>query len=106
MYLMKPSSVIWLLPLALLALIVYVGASALRVAPRPPERPPVAGDPLAATFPRTIVENGGHEVVIRTRPMRIVPSDCGPADMLAALVEPQRIAALPQTVDTYGAAQE
>ena len=103
---MKLSSMIWLLPLALLALIVYVGASALRGAPRTVEKPPVAADPNAAEFPRTLIENGGHEVVIQTRPMRIVPSDCGPADMLSALVDPTRIAALPQTVDTYGAAQD
>src|SRR5476651_2441504 len=101
---MKIGSLLWLLPLALIALIVYVSASAIRIEQRPPEKPPAPLDANAAIFPRTIVENNGHEVVIRAKPVRIVPSDCGPADILSELVDPSRIAALPQTVDNYGAA--
>src|SRR5689334_18560038 len=66
---MKISSLLWLLPLALLALIVYVSASAFSGAQRPPEKAPVADDPHAAAFPRTIVENGGRKVTIAARPM-------------------------------------
>ena len=104
---MKLSSLVWVLPLALLGLVLYIGISALRAAPQGPEKPPaVQTNTSENAFPRTVVESNGHEVVIKSRPMRIVPSDCGPADMLAAVVDPKQIAALPDTVDTFGGATE
>ena len=102
----KLSSLVWLLPLALLALVLYIGVSALHGHASGPEKPPVAVDVNAAKYPRTIEESGGHRVVIPARPMRIVASDCGPADMLTALVDSSRIAALPGPVEAYGGAQE
>ena len=105
---MKLSSLLWLLPLALLGLVVYVSFSALRADPRGPEKPPVVVQPNSgeAAYPRKIVESNGHEVIVKSRPLRIVPSDCGPADMLAAVVDPKMIAALPDTVDTFGGASD
>jgi iron complex transport system substrate-binding protein len=103
---MKFSWLLWLLPLTLLGLVVYVGIAALHNDVRPPAKAPTVVDGSASGFPRTLIQEGGREVVIKARPTRVVPSDCGPADMLAALIEPGRMAALPGPVDTWGGATD
>ena len=103
---MKLGWLVWLLPLGLLGLVVYVGAAAMRDRPHVPAVAPTVVDAGNGSFPRTLIQDGGREVVIRSRPLRIVPSDCGPADMVAVLVDPSRIAALPGPVDNYGGATE
>jgi iron complex transport system substrate-binding protein len=95
----------WVFPAALLALFIYIAWSALTGQPRHESaNPTVTVNPQG--FPRTIIEDSGRKIIIPARPDRILPSDCGPSDILTALVDPKRIIALPQAVDGYGGAME
>src|SRR5688572_30532309 len=87
---------LWLVPLGLLALIAWVVAAALTVERTPPALAPVIQN---STFPLTIIEDDGRKVVIPAKPMRIVVSNAGLADIVAELVEPERIVGVPFTVD-------
>ncbi len=93
----------WLIPAALLTLIVLTVLSALHAERRSPPLPP---NPALGEFPRTILTDGGGKVVVRARPMRIVAGDAAAADVLAALVEPGRIAAVPAQVASYAGSAE
>jgi iron complex transport system substrate-binding protein len=97
-------ALLWLIPVALLALLVVVVAAALQTAERPEAQAPVVS---GGGFPVTVVEPGGQRVlVIHARPERIVAADAGMADVLSALVEPSRIVAVPDTVEGYAAQRE
>jgi iron complex transport system substrate-binding protein len=94
---------LWLVPAALLAAVAYVFVAALQAEPAQPPQAPVA---LGHTYPLTIEEPGGRTVVIPAKPVRIIPADAGTADILSALIEPTRFAAVPATVDSFGCARE
>lgn len=98
-------ALLWLVPLGLAAALAYLFVAALKAGPR---APPIAVAPVAqsASFPATILEPGGRKVVVPSKPTRIVAADAGTADMLAALVEPERIAAVPFTVDGFAGNRE
>jgi iron complex transport system substrate-binding protein len=100
----KLSFLWWLFPVALLTLVVWVGISALGSGPRAEHKAPVSEG--QKDFPRTIIVDSGRKVVIPTRPVHILASDCATADVLVGLVDPQRIAAIPQAVNDYGGAAE
>ena len=91
-------ALLWLLPLGLLALLGTVVFQALHA--EPPSGTPAAAVSRGA-FPRTIREATGQSITIPTRPKRIVCADTGCADVLAALCEPGRIAALPDLAGQY-----
>ena len=100
---------LWLVPAALLGVIGYVLFQTLGAdtRPVPAPAPPVAQpQPQPLGFPRTLADDSGRKLVLPAKPVRIVPGDTGMADILSALVESQRIAALPVWVDTYGGARE
>lgn len=71
----------------------------------PDERPETAQVPdervAVAGFPRDVEFLAGHRVTIKTRPERIVPASAATVDYLAALVEPSRIAGVPNTALEY-----
>jgi iron complex transport system substrate-binding protein len=96
------SPVLWLVPIALLAALIWVFSAALST---PPLAPSKTNTVSGTDFPLTIEETNGNKVVIPALPRRIVAADAGTADVLAALVEPERIVAVPFTVlDFSGAA--
>ncbi|MCY3023183.1 MAG: ABC transporter substrate-binding protein [Planctomycetota bacterium] len=89
--------------MALLGAVVYVFAAALRAEPAPPPQAPVV---LSRGYPLTVEEPGGRKVVIAAQPERILPADSSTADILAALVEPRRMVAVPATADSFAGARE
>lgn len=56
-------------------------------------------------FPVVVEDAAGRRVVLPARPERIVPATAGAFDLLAALVEPGRLAAIPATSVAYGSLQ-
>jgi len=93
---------IWLVPCALLAALAWICIAAISTPPPPVQTPHAMG---GSSFPLTIEEANGNKVVIPAMPRRIIPADAGTADVIAALVEPERITAVPFTVlDFSGAA--
>jgi len=94
---------LWLVPLGMLGLVVTIGVAALKI--EPPEKLP---GPRATTgaYPRTITEPSGRNVILPTRPERIVIGEAGSADVLSEVLDPRRIAAWPFTVDQWGGNQE
>jgi iron complex transport system substrate-binding protein len=94
---------LWLVPAILLALIVWIVATALNVERTSPTHPPVVQN---SSFPLTIIEDDGRKVVIPAKPMRIVVSNAGLADIVAELVAPERIVGVPFTVDDFAGAVE
>lgn len=95
----------WLLVAVLAALVLllgWVGWSALQPIPQGsiPATAPGAG------YPRSVQLPGGKSVVIPTRPGRIVASNSGAADILSALVDAKRLAAVPVQVETFAASRE
>jgi iron complex transport system substrate-binding protein len=92
---------LWVVPLLMLAALVYLVASALTSPPPPPPTPPVAQN---SGFPLTIKESGGRTVVIPKMPQRIIATNAGMADLLVEIVHIDRIAALPSTVHEFGGA--
>lgn len=97
------TSLLWLIPVALLGAVVYVVVAALQAEQPPPAKAAVV---LSSSYPLTIEEAGGRRVVIAAKPGRIIPADSGMADILSALVEPRRIVALPVTVEQFGGARD
>ena len=94
---------LWLIPAALFGLIIYQLISAIKSGTmRPPKAPAVSSGP----FPRTLLEDNGHQVLIPAKPMRIIAGNAGAADVLVALVEPARMAGMSSTVDQYGGEKE
>ncbi|MGD0091253.1 MAG: ABC transporter substrate-binding protein [Planctomycetota bacterium] len=91
---------LWSVPLVLLAAVVYVFAAALQ---SPAGTGSQASNPGRGREKSAPLPAGQ---ALPARPMRILPADCGMADILAALVEPQRLAAVPATVDGYAGAKE
>ena len=94
------SLALWLIPAAMLCLVIYIFVNALSA-----PRLAVACAPQLASgdFPRTLTESSGKKVLIASRPMRIIPANSGMADIAVALVEPSRIAAVSSTVDEFAA---
>jgi len=97
------SRLLWLAPVVLLGLIAYVVMLALNAESRPAPLPPVA---IAEGYPLTLVEADGRHVIIPRKPVRIIATNAGMADILAALVPPERIAGVPDTVDGFAGAKE
>jgi iron complex transport system substrate-binding protein len=95
--------VLWVVPVVLLASVVYLIAAAL-TAPLPP--PPIAPTASSADFPVTITESGGRKVVIQEMPKRVLATNSGLGDVLVELISPERIAGLPNTVTEFGGARE
>ena len=93
---------LWLVPVGMLALVVSIGVSALKI--EPPARLPGASATTGA-FPRTITEPSGRQVVIPARPERVFIGEAGSADVLSEILDPKRIAAWPFTVDKWAGNQ-
>lgn len=101
---MKASRLLgWLVPLALLGVIVWGVRDTLagrRAAPGAAAEAPAPG------FPRTITLPDGGRLTLAAPPHRIVPASSGLADLVCALVLPERIAALPTQVRDYSGLRE
>jgi iron complex transport system substrate-binding protein len=101
------AAALWLVPIILIAVLGYVLQQALSGEKTPPPKPPIITDGAnAGGFPRTITDDSGSKVVITSKPMRIVAGDAGCYDVLCALIEPSRFAAIPFTVQDYAGAKE
>ena len=63
--------------------------------PPPPSEPVAAGDESAPGFPREVELWNGSGFSVGAPPVRIVPASATAVDLVAALVEPERIAGFP-----------
>jgi iron complex transport system substrate-binding protein len=75
--------------LALLALIALASLLACRSAGQPKRAEAV--EPSGAGFPRMLLDGGGSEVTIKTRPVRIVSQTLGTDEILWAICQRERI---------------
>jgi iron complex transport system substrate-binding protein len=71
----------------------------------PPEARHGEPEEVAGGFPRTLTDDGGAKILIPKRPLRIVAGDASASDVLSALIEPERFAAVPETAESYGGAR-
>ncbi|HYG74794.1 MAG TPA: ABC transporter substrate-binding protein [Planctomycetota bacterium] len=90
--------VLWLAPLFLLGILGYVGYLGLNADARPA---PAVPNSSSSDYPLTVTEADGRKVVIPRKPMRIIATNAGMADILSVLIPPERIAAVPDTVDGF-----
>ncbi len=60
----------------------------------------------AAGYPKTLKPPGAREIIIPTKPTRIVATNCGAADILSELADVENIAAVPFQVEQYSASAE
>jgi iron complex transport system substrate-binding protein len=99
------NTALWLVPLALAVLIGALVIAALKMPAAASQTQPKNTEDMSSAFPLT-VELHKRKVVVPARPMRIIAANAGLADIVSALVSPERIAGVPTTVDGFAGAQE
>ncbi len=68
---------------------------------RPPGPTVVTGDTAGQDFPRTVALPGGGTLRVEAPPGRVVPAGSAAADLVVALVGPDRVAGLPRPAFLY-----